>query len=195
LVDAVEIVLGARPPACGHVVVGEDSLQIFPRADGVRGEACEPAHGGWREHDREIVCHDVGVSSSHSDSGGVSLQPLSWVHPSFIGLDSSDFETTRPLERSECPGECRGPFRAVRTNIGSVAGDDRLQSCVRVAVFLLVLLATSYFIFMAPETSLVDTPSCVPKIAEVHSGVLFDLLVVLAMMLGAVASNSPLGRW
>ena len=46
---------------------------------------------------------------------------------------------------------------------------------------------------MAPETSLVDTPSCVPKIAEVHSGVLFDLLVVLAMMLGMVSSNSPLG--
>ena len=62
-----------RPPACGHVVVGEDSLQIFPRADGVRGEACELAHGGWREHDREIVCHDVGVSSSGADGYGVSL--------------------------------------------------------------------------------------------------------------------------
>ena len=48
---------------------------------------------------------------------------------------------------------------------------------------------------MAPETSLVDTTSCVPKIAEVHSGILFDLLVMLAMMLSAVASNSPLGRW
>ena len=71
--DAVEVVLGAWPPACGHVVVGEDSLQIFPRADGVRGEACEPTHGGWREHDREIVCHDVGVSPGGSDGGGVSL--------------------------------------------------------------------------------------------------------------------------
>ena len=134
------------------------------------------------------------VSPRGADGGGVSLQPLSWVHPSFIGLDSGDFETTGPLEHSECPGECRGPFRAVRTNIGSVADDDRLQSCVRVAVFLLVLLATSYFIFMAPKTSLVDTPSCVLKITEVHSGVLFDLLVVLAMMLGAVASNSPPGK-
>ena len=52
----------------------------------------------------------------------------------------------------------------------------------------------SYFIFMAPETSLIDTPSCIPKVTEVHSGVLFDLLVVLAMMLDVVASNSPLGR-
>ena len=47
---------------------------------------------------------------------------------------------------------------------------------------------------MAPETSLIDTPSCILKVAEVHSGVLFDLLVVLAMMLGVVTSNSLLGR-
>ena len=47
---------------------------------------------------------------------------------------------------------------------------------------------------MAPEAMLIDTPSCIPKVTEVHSGVLFDLLVVLAMMLGVVASNSPLGR-
>ena len=60
---------------------------------------------------------------------------------------------------------------------------------------MLVLLATSYFIFMVPKTSLIDTPSCIPKVTEVHSGVLFDLLVVLAMMLGVVASSSPLGRW
>jgi len=52
-----------------------------------------------------------------------------------------------------------------------------------------------YFIFMVPETSLIDPPSCIPKVTEVHSGVLFDLLVVLVMMLGAVASNSPLVRW
>ena len=47
---------------------------------------------------------------------------------------------------------------------------------------------------MAPKTSLIDTPTCIPKVTEVHSGVLFDLLVVLAMMLGVVATNSPLGR-
>ena len=124
--DAVEIVLGARPPVCSHVVVGEDFLQLFPRSDGVRGKACEPAHGGWREHDREIVRHDVGVSSGGADGGGVGLQPLSWVHPSFIGLDTSDFETTGPLERSECPGERRGPFWVIGANISSIASDDRL---------------------------------------------------------------------
>ena len=47
---------------------------------------------------------------------------------------------------------------------------------------------------MAPEATLIDTLLCIPKVTEVHSGVLFDLLVVLAMMLGVVASNSPLGR-
>ena len=126
--DAVEIVLGTRLPACGHVVVGENSLQIFPRSDGVWGKACELAHGGWREHDGEIICHDVGVSSGGMDGGGVSLQPLSWIHPPFIGLDPDDFETTGPLERSERPGERWGPFRVVRADINSIAGDDRLQS-------------------------------------------------------------------
>ena len=47
---------------------------------------------------------------------------------------------------------------------------------------------------MAPEATLINTSSCIPKVTKVHSGVLFDLLVVLAMMLGVVASNSPLGR-
>ena len=71
--DAIEIVLGARSPACGHVVVGEDFLQLFPRSDGVQGKAYELAHGGWREHDGEIVCHDAGVSSDVADSSGVRL--------------------------------------------------------------------------------------------------------------------------
>ena len=53
---------------------------------------------------------------------------------------------------------------------------------------MLVLPAASYFIFMASETTLIDTPSCISKVTEVHSGVLFDLLVVLAMMLGVASS-------
>ena len=56
---------------------------------------------------------------------------------------------------------------------------------------MLVLLAVSYFIFMAPETTLIDTLSCILKVTEVHSSVLFDLLVVVAMMLSAVAPGSP----
>ena len=60
---------------------------------------------------------------------------------------------------------------------------------------MLVFLAAVYFFFMVTEETLLDTPSCIPKVTEVHSSVLFDLLVVLAMMLGVVASNSPLGRW
>jgi len=59
---------------------------------------------------------------------------------------------------------------------------------------LRVLLAAAYFFFMATEATLLDTPSCIPKVTEVHSSVLFDLLVVLAMMLDAVAPVSPLER-
>jgi len=59
---------------------------------------------------------------------------------------------------------------------------------------LLVLLAAAYFIFMVTEATLLDTPSCIPEIAEVHSSVLFDLLAVLAMVFGAVAPGSPLER-
>ena len=59
---------------------------------------------------------------------------------------------------------------------------------------MLVLLAAVYFFFMATKVMLLDTPSCTPKVTEVHSSVLFDVLVVLAMMLGAVAPGSSLGR-
>ena len=51
LVDAVQIMLGARPSTRSHIVVGEDFFQLFPGFNGVRGKACEPVHGGWREHD------------------------------------------------------------------------------------------------------------------------------------------------
>jgi len=47
---------------------------------------------------------------------------------------------------------------------------------------------------MATEATLLDMPSCIPEVAEVHSSVLFDLLVVLAMVFGTVASGSPLKR-
>ena len=55
-------------------------------------------------------------------------------------------------------------------------------------------MAVAYFFFMATEATLLDTPSCIPKVTEVHTSVLFDLLVVLAMMLGTVAPDSPLER-
>ena len=73
LADAVEIMLGARSSTRGHIVVSEDFLQLFPGSDGVWGKASKPAHGGWSEHDGEIICHDIGVSSGGTDSSGVSL--------------------------------------------------------------------------------------------------------------------------
>ena len=47
---------------------------------------------------------------------------------------------------------------------------------------------------MAAKAAFVDTSSCISEIVEVHSDVLVDLLVVLAMVFGAVAPGSPLKR-
>ena len=47
---------------------------------------------------------------------------------------------------------------------------------------------------MATKATLLDTPSHILEVTEMHSSVLFDLLVVLAMVFGAMASCSPLER-
>ena len=73
LIDAIQIMLGARPRTRSHVLVGEDLFELFPGSDGVRGKACEPVHGGWREHDEKIVRHDNGISFGGTNSSGVSL--------------------------------------------------------------------------------------------------------------------------
>ena len=56
---------------------------------------------------------------------------------------------------------------------------------------MLVLLAVAYF-FMATKAEFVDMSSCISKIVEVHSDVLVDLLVVLALIFDAVAPSSTL---
>ena len=53
-------------------------------------------------------------------------------------------------------------------------------------------MAVAYFIFMATKVMLLDMPSCILEIAEVHSSILFDLLVMLAMVLGVVTPNSTM---
>ena len=73
LIDAIQIVLGARLSTCSHVVVGEDLLQLLPRSDGIRGEARKPVQCGWREHDGKIVCHDTGISPGGTHNDGISL--------------------------------------------------------------------------------------------------------------------------
>ena len=64
--------LGARPSTRSHVIVGED-LQLFPRFDGIWGEARESVHCGRREHDGKIVRHDTGISPGGAHGGGISL--------------------------------------------------------------------------------------------------------------------------
>ena len=39
---------------------------------------------------------------------------------------------------------------------------------------------------MATEATLLDMPLCISEVTEVNSSVLFDLLVMLAMVLGVV---------
>ena len=57
---------------------------------------------------------------------------------------------------------------------------------------MFILLAVVNFVFMAIKATFVDASSCIPKIVEVHSDVLVDLLVVLAVMFDAVAPSSAL---
>ena len=57
---------------------------------------------------------------------------------------------------------------------------------------MLVLLAATYFVFMATEAAFVDTSSCILEIVEVHLDVLVDLLVMLAVMFNVVAPSSAL---
>ena len=57
---------------------------------------------------------------------------------------------------------------------------------------MLILLAVAYF-FMAIEATFVDTSSRILDIVEMHSDILVDLLIVLAMMFDAVAPSSPGG--
>ena len=73
LIDVIQIMLGVRPSTRSHVVVGEDLLQLFPRCDGIRGEAHDPVHCGWHEHDGKIVHHDTGISPGGTHGGGISL--------------------------------------------------------------------------------------------------------------------------
>ena len=73
MINTIQIVLGARPSTRSNVVVGENLLQLFPISDGIQGEAHDPVHHGWREHDGKIVCHDTGISPGGAHGGVISL--------------------------------------------------------------------------------------------------------------------------
>ena len=55
---------------------------------------------------------------------------------------------------------------------------------------MLILLAVMYFFFVATEAAFVDMSSCISEIVEVHSDILVDLLVMLAVMFDVVAPSS-----
>ena len=95
-----------------------------------------------------------------------------------------------PLECSECPHECSGPFGIIVVEIYGVANIEWLEGSARVTELLHVFLMVAYF-FMVRETATVDMMSCVSEIVEVRSDVLVDFLVMLARVVDAVAPCSP----
>ena len=96
-----------------------------------------------------------------------------------------------PLECTECPRECSGPFGIVTIVIGGIASVKWLEGSIRIAEFLLVFLTPAYF-FMVRETVPVDMTSCVSEIVDVSSNVFVDFLIVLARVVDAVPPSSPL---
>jgi len=52
----------------------------------------------------------------------------------------------------------------------------------------------TYFVFVATKATVLDTSPRILEVAEMYSSIMFDLLVVLAMVFGAVAPGSPLER-
>ena len=95
-----------------------------------------------------------------------------------------------PLECSECPRECSGPFGIVTAVIYSIADAKWLEGSIRIAEFLLVLLMSAYFFFMARETVPVDMTSHISEVVDVRSDILFDLFVVLVRVVNAVPLSS-----
>ena len=57
---------------------------------------------------------------------------------------------------------------------------------------MLILLMAAYFVFVATKAVFINASSCISKIVEVHSDVLVDLLVGLAVMFNVVAPSSTL---
>ena len=58
------------------------------------------------EHDRQIVCHHIGVSSGGTYDNLVELHPLLEVSLAVVGIDPKDLEACGPLYSSQpcCEG-------------------------------------------------------------------------------------------
>ena len=78
----------------------------------------------------KIVRHDTGISPDGTHSGGISLKPLCGFLPPLVVLDPSDFETTGPLECSECSHECSGHFGIITVGICSITSVKWLEGYI-----------------------------------------------------------------
>jgi len=54
-----QVILGAWLLTGGHVVLGEDLLEVVPRSDGVLPQAKEPVVCRLVNHDGQIICHHI----------------------------------------------------------------------------------------------------------------------------------------
>ena len=48
-----------------------------------------------------------------------------------------------------------------------------------------------HFVFMVTKATLLDMPPCIPEVAKMYSSILFDLLVMLVMVFGAMPPAPP----
>ena len=98
LIDPLQVMPRTWLDTRGHVVFEKHPLEIIPRSDGVWPQTCEPVHGGGFKHDRQVVCHDVGASSSSAHGNGIACEPLLGIDLAVIGFNPRNLEAYRPLD-------------------------------------------------------------------------------------------------
>jgi hypothetical protein len=107
-------------------------------------------------------------------------------------LDPGDFETTGPLECSECSGKSSRSLRIITVGVDGVASIEWLEGRIRVAKFSLILLTPVYFLFMLGEMAPINMASCISEVVDVCSDILFNFLVSCGIdVLRRVVDNVP----
>ena len=104
--EFLQIILCARLLTRCHVILDKNSLKIILRFDGVLPQAHKPIVGYLVEHDRQIICHYVVVSSGGTYGDLVELHPLLGISLTIVGIDPEDLEACGPLYSSQpcCEG-------------------------------------------------------------------------------------------
>jgi hypothetical protein len=88
------------------------------RVNDVRLEACEPIHSGGLEHNWQVICHHVGVTTAGSDGDGITRQPLLGVGMAVVRLDPVDLDVCGRLHGTK---PCCESSQAVSDNGGVIS--------------------------------------------------------------------------